>query len=79
MARDRRPLRPVPRTQAPAPGEPWGRTARQPGVAGPTVRLTGRLAAGYGRWVAASPETRGLGSVMAALYPAGEIGHLVAR
>ncbi|QKG27307.1 hypothetical protein [Actinomadura verrucosospora] len=31
---------------------------------------------GYGRWVAHSPDTRGLGNALAALYPLGEIGHL---
>lgn len=31
---------------------------------------------GYGRWIAHSPDTRGLGNALAALYPLGEIGHL---
>ncbi|GIH89903.1 hypothetical protein Psi01_05330 [Planobispora siamensis] len=30
---------------------------------------------GYGRWVARAPETRGLASGLAALYPAGEVMH----
>jgi hypothetical protein len=41
-----------------------------------TARLAGRSAAAYSRWVAAAPETRGLGTALAALYPAGEIGYL---
>jgi hypothetical protein len=41
-----------------------------------TARLAGRSVAAYSRWVAAAPETRGLGTVLAALYPAGEIGYL---
>ncbi len=40
------------------------------------ARAAWRAAAGYGRWVAGSPETRGLGTALAALYPAGEIAHL---
>ena len=71
MARDRRPFRTVPRP--PAPGEPWGPTTRRrPGAIRGAARLTGRAVTGYGRWVAHSPETRGLGTALAALYPAGE-------
>ena len=76
MARDRRPFRTIPRPQASAPGEPWGQITRRPGVIRGAARLTGRAVTGYGRWVAAAPETRGLGSALAALYPAGEIAHL---
>ena len=76
MARDRRPFRTIPRTQAPAPGAPWGQITRRPSVIRGAARLTGRAATGYGRWVAHSPETRGLGTALAALYPAGEIAHL---
>ena len=75
MARDRRPFRTVPRP--PAPGEPWGPiTRRRPGAIRGAARLTGRAVTGYGRWVAHAPETRGLGTALAALYPAGEIAHL---
>jgi hypothetical protein len=41
-----------------------------------TARLAFRSAAAYARWVARAPETRGLGTALAALYPAGEIGYL---
>ena len=75
MARDRRPFRTVPRP--PAPGEPWGPTTRRrPGAIRGAARLTGRAVTGYGRWVAHAPETRGLGTALAALYPAAEIAHL---
>jgi hypothetical protein len=40
------------------------------------VRAAGRAVGGYVRWVAEKPETRLLGTAMAALCPAGEIGHL---
>lgn len=76
MTRDRRPFRTHPRSQAPAPAEPWGPYARRRGAAAGAARLASRAAAGYGRWVADAPETRGLGTVLATLYPAGEIGHL---
>jgi hypothetical protein len=76
VARDRRPYRTDPRHQAPAPAAPWGTHARRPSGAAIAARLSWRAAAGYGRWVAAAPETRGLGTALAALYPAGEIGHL---
>lgn len=74
----RRPSRSDSRHPVPAPAEPWGSQARHPDhpVAAAAARLAGRSALGYGRWVAASPETRGLGTALAALYPAGEIGHL---
>jgi len=39
-------------------------------------QLAWRAARAYGRWVARSPETRGLASGLAALYPAGDIAHL---
>ncbi|MEW2353061.1 hypothetical protein [Spirillospora sp. NPDC029432] len=41
-------------------------------VAGPLARAAAR---GYIRWVAASPDTRGLGTGLAALYPAGHLAH----
>ena len=76
----RRPSRSDYRYSAPAPADPWGRHARRPGLAGPaiagTARLAFRSASAYARWVAAAPETRGLGTALAALYPAGEIGYL---
>lgn len=76
MARDRRPSRPDPRSQAPA--VPWGKPARQPGSPAPATaaRAAGRAITGYSRWVARAPETRGLGTALATLYPAGEIGYL---
>ena len=38
----------------------------------------GRAVSAYGRWVARSPDTRGLGTALAALYPAGEAVHAAA-
>jgi len=76
MFRDRRPARADPRSQAPA--APWGKTARPPASPAPAIaaRTAGHAIAGYSRWVARAPETRGLGTALAALYPAGEIGCL---
>ena len=69
--------RSAPSPVPPAPGEPWGPTTRRrPGAIRGAARLTGRAVTGYGRWVAHAPETRGLGTALAALYPAGEIAHL---
>jgi hypothetical protein len=62
--------RPVP---SPPPG--YWPAARQPSAARIAARLTGRAVAGYARWVARAPETRGLASGLVALYPAGEITH----
>jgi hypothetical protein len=77
VARDRRPFRTDPRSRAPAPAEPWGPYApRRPSAAAAAARLAVRSAAGYCRWVGRAPETRGLGTALAALYPAGEIGYL---
>ncbi|MEU8303426.1 type IV secretory system conjugative DNA transfer family protein [Actinomadura sp. NPDC048955] len=43
---------------------------------GPTVGTVALTAVrGYGRWVARSPDTRGLANALAVLYPLGEIGH----
>ncbi|GAA2631020.1 ArsR family transcriptional regulator [Actinomadura fulvescens] len=41
-------------------------------VAGPLARAAAR---GYIRWMLASPDTRGLGTGLAALYPAGHLAH----
>ncbi|MFB9890453.1 hypothetical protein [Planobispora takensis] len=38
-------------------------------------RVLAAVVRGYGRWVARAPETRGLASGLAALYPAGELMH----
>ncbi|MBO0805865.1 MAG: hypothetical protein J2P25_22685 [Nocardiopsaceae bacterium] len=62
------------RSAAPVPSEPWGARTRRPEAA--ALSAVARLTLGYGRWVASSPETRGLGTALAALYPAGEIGYL---
>lgn len=61
------------RTTLPAPAQavPWRPSRRYSGES-----LAGRAAGSYARWVTANPETRGLASALAALYPAGEIGHL---
>jgi len=67
----RRDRRPVP---SPPPG--YWPAARQPSAARLAAHLTGRAVAGYARWVARAPETRGLGTGLVALYPAGEITHL---
>lgn len=75
----RRPSRSDSRQPAPAPAvEPWGPQSRHPDhpVAAAAARLAARSVLAYGRWVADAPETRGLGTALAALYPAGEIGHL---
>src|SRR6266536_1665749 len=64
------------------PGRPAGRDLGWPMPDGyaehtPTAgQLAWRAARAYGRWVARSPETRGLASGLAALYPAGDIAHL---
>ncbi|MFI6516972.1 ArsR family transcriptional regulator [Spirillospora sp. NPDC050679] len=50
-------------------------TAPRRSVAGPLARAAAR---GYIRWVAASPDTRGLGTGLAALYPAGYLAHAYA-
>lgn len=65
------------------PGEPgWGYPyARQPGpghLAWHGALTAGRGVRAYGRWVARAPETRGLATALAALYPAGEAVHLAA-
>ncbi|MFC9975214.1 type IV secretory system conjugative DNA transfer family protein [Spirillospora sp. NPDC127200] len=39
------------------------------------ARFTADTVRGYLRWVQRSPDTRGLGSALAVLYPLGEIGH----
>ncbi|MEV4161432.1 hypothetical protein [Nonomuraea dietziae] len=41
------------------------------------MRILAAAARGYGRWVCRAPETRGLASGLAALYPAGQIAHLM--
>jgi membrane protein implicated in regulation of membrane protease activity len=65
------------RTRHPAPALPWDGHARgRPAAPAVAARAAARAAAGYGRWVARAPETRGLGTALAALYPAGEIGCL---
>ena len=65
---------------APPPWQdPYAR--RQPGaaqLAAGSVLAAGRAVHGYGRWVARSPDTRGLGTALAALYPAGEAVHAAA-
>ncbi|MFI6325107.1 hypothetical protein ACIBG8_46855 [Nonomuraea sp. NPDC050556] len=38
-------------------------------------RVIGATLRGYSRWVAKSPDTRGLASALAALYPAGQLAH----
>lgn len=38
-------------------------------------RVVGAALRGYGRWVAKSPDTRGLASGLVALYPAGQIAY----
>ncbi|WP_026415623.1 winged helix-turn-helix domain-containing protein [Actinomadura oligospora] len=45
---------------------------RQPSRSGLVARAAMR---GYIRWVAQSPDTRGLGTGLAALYPAGQLSH----
>ncbi|WP_152563759.1 hypothetical protein [Actinomadura welshii] len=40
--------------------------------------VLGPLARAYGRWVMASPDTRGLGTGLAALYPAGHLAYTYA-
>lgn len=67
----------------PHPGEPgWGYPyARHPGPGQLTWRTAlaaGRGVRAYGRWVARAPETRGLATALAALYPAGEAVHAAA-
>ncbi|WP_157432865.1 ArsR/SmtB family transcription factor [Actinomadura rifamycini] len=49
-----------------------GRAAPRRSAAGPVARAAAR---GYVRWVMASPDTRGLGTGLAALYPAGHLAH----
>lgn len=61
------------RTPLPAPAAP-ARQHLRPRRRSESAAVRG--AGGYFRWVAAAPETRGLASAMAALYPAGEIGRL---
>lgn len=62
--------------------EPWqvwsppSASPRQPSAARITARLAGRAIGGYARWVARSPETRGLASGLIALYPLGAVTHL---
>ncbi|GAA2159888.1 hypothetical protein [Actinomadura napierensis] len=46
--------------------------------AAPRRPVLGPLARAYGRWVMASPDTRGLGTGLAALYPAGHLAHVYA-
>ncbi|MEV4251575.1 hypothetical protein AB0J52_00245, partial [Spirillospora sp. NPDC049652] len=45
---------------------------RHPSRSGLVARTAMR---GYIRWVAQSPDTRGLGTGLAALYPAGQLSH----
>ncbi len=68
------------------PRRPVGRNGRDQGwpvpggsyvEPGPTgAQLVWRAARAYGRWVARAPETRGLATGLAALYPAADIAHL---
>ncbi|WP_171064749.1 hypothetical protein, partial [Actinomadura soli] len=46
--------------------------------AAPRRPVLGPLARGYARWVMASPDTRGLGTGLAALYPAGHLAYTYA-
>ncbi|XVQ08114.1 hypothetical protein ACQP1W_36930 [Spirillospora sp. CA-255316] len=48
------------------------RAAPRRSVMGPVARAAAR---GYVRWVMAAPDTRGLGTGLAALYPAGQLAH----
>jgi hypothetical protein len=78
MARHSRPSR-TNRASDSYAQHPWQPPYAHPGpgrTAWHTVLAAGRGARAYGRWVARAPETRGLGTALAALYPAGEAIHL---
>jgi hypothetical protein len=57
-------------------GYPYAYGRGQRSLAGLAARAAGKAAIGYARWVGRAPESRGLGTALAALYPAGEIAHL---
>ncbi|MCP2337882.1 hypothetical protein [Actinomadura rupiterrae] len=63
---------PIPEALAPmmpGAGRGWRRPPSRTGI------LARAAARSYARWVAQSPDTRGLGTGLAALYPAGELAH----
>ncbi|MEV5568694.1 hypothetical protein AB0L06_01480 [Spirillospora sp. NPDC052269] len=62
---------PVPEAMAPT-WETQRGSRRHPSRSGLVARAAMR---GYIRWVAQSPDTRGLGTGLAALYPAGQLSH----